>query len=83
MLAHHALVASELLRIAGRAAEHLTPPCGHVLPMLLADPAGEQLGEQVIGLDSVVEGVDQSLERLLASGPLVERRHRYLLASGV
>src|SRR3954452_7116517 len=42
--------------------------------MLLAHPAGEQGGNQLIALDAVVEGVDQPLERLASAGPLVQRR---------
>jgi hypothetical protein len=75
MLAEHPLVAAELVAVARRAAEHLTPPGDHVQPVLLRYSAGKQRRKQLVGLDSVIEGVDQPRERRLASGPFVERRH--------
>ena len=47
----------------------------NVLAVLRADPARKQRAEQVIPLDPVIEGVDQTPEGLLAARPLIQARH--------
>src|SRR4029453_16746984 len=76
MLAEHALVAAELVGVAGRPAEHLAPPTRHMVPVVGTHTAREERRQQVIALDPVIEGVDQPLDGLAATGPLVERRRR-------
>jgi hypothetical protein len=44
-----------------------------MVAMLGADAARKEAGEQVIGLDAVIEGVDQPFESLRSTRPLVER----------
>jgi hypothetical protein len=72
MLAEHALVAAEVLGVPRRASEHLRPPRDDVHAMLLAHPAREEPGKQVVALDAVTERVDEPLERRSASGPFIE-----------
>ena len=69
----HRLVPAELPGVARRSTEHLGPPGRDVVPVLLGHAAGEEAGEQVVGLDPVVEAVDQAPQRLVAPGPGVER----------
>jgi len=47
-----------------------------VLAVRGAHAAGEEAGQPVVGPHAVVEGVDEALERVLAAGLFVERRHR-------
>jgi hypothetical protein len=70
----HLLVAAQLAGVRVRPAEDLAPPGGDVCPVILADAAGEVRRQQVVGLDAVVEGVDQAPEGGLAARPLIQRR---------
>ena len=81
MLRDHAVVAAELPGVGGRPTEDLAPPSRHVLPVLPADPSGEQRRQQLVLLHPVVESLDQALECLAAAGPLVQRR-RPLICHG-
>jgi hypothetical protein len=42
--------------------------------VLVAHTAREEPGEQIVALDTVVEGPDEPPESILATGPLEERR---------
>ena len=72
VVAQHALVPTELLRVPRGTAKHLAPPGGDVLAMLFTDPTGEERRQQLITLDPVVEGVDQPPERRFAASPLIQ-----------
>jgi hypothetical protein len=74
VLADHAVVATQLLRVLGGTAEDLGPPEDHVVAMLAADAVGKERRDQLVPLDAVVERIDQALERLLSARPLMERR---------
>ena len=60
MLGEHPLVAAELVGVARRTSEDLTPPGDHVQSVLLGHSARKQRRDQLVGFDSVVEGVDQA-----------------------
>src|SRR5919112_3195448 len=77
MVGEHVLVAAVFIGVATRTAEYLAPPGGHMGAVLLVYPSREERREQLVGLDAVVEGVDEAPDRSLATGPLVQsRRHR-------
>jgi hypothetical protein len=74
MLADHPLVSTELLGVAIRSPEDLAPPGGHVLAVQFGNPARKEGGEQLVGFEAIVEGVDEALERVATASPLVQRR---------
>ena len=73
MLVQHPFVPAELLGVVGRSAEDLAPPGGDVHPVLFVDATGKEGREQLVLLDAVVEGVDQTVEGLASPGPFEQR----------
>jgi len=55
----HPLVAAALLGVASRSAEDLDEELRHVRQVVLADLPCKHRAEQLIDLDTVVEGVEQ------------------------
>ena len=73
VVAEHRLVPSVLLGVRLRSAEHLGPPGCDVGSVVLRDPAWEEAGRAVIGLDAVVEAVDHPAQRDESAGPYTRR----------
>jgi hypothetical protein len=74
VLGEHPLVAAELIAVARRTTENLTPPGDHMQAVLLPHPAREHRREQLVGFDAVIERVDQPRKCGFASGPVKKRK---------
>ena len=78
VVSEHGVVPAELLGVCRGAAEHFHPPGRHVSSVRLRDTAREQRRQQLVALDPVVEGIDQTPERRLSPRPLEQRRHGFV-----
>jgi hypothetical protein len=74
VLVHHPLIAPKIARVARWTAEYLAPPCGHVPTVLFMDATGKERREQLVLLDSVIEGIDHPIEAFLTARPFKECR---------
>jgi hypothetical protein len=68
----HVLVAAELIGVTAWSTEYLAPPGTDVIAVLRADPTRKEGRDQLIVLDAVVEGIDQTLEGGLPARPFEE-----------
>ena len=66
---HHPFITAEVVRVFGRTSEDLGPPRGDIAPMLIVHATRKERREQVVLLDSVIEGIDHPVESFAAARP--------------
>jgi hypothetical protein len=70
----HSLVSADPIGVVGRTSKHFAPPGGHVPSVLLVHTSRKKWREQLVLLDSVIEGVDQAIKSVSPASPFVQRR---------
>jgi hypothetical protein len=70
----HSLVSADPIGVVRRASKHFAPPGSDVPSVLLMHASGEKWREEVVLLDSVIEGVDQAIKGVSPASPFVQRR---------